>query len=101
MQLRCFDSESKVYLQERTYVSRNALICNFFFRSEFLKIRRRFAHPTSNEIANLLKKAAPEQYNIHTRKILENIAAHCQSCQRMDQTIPISSIYAVQYSIQL
>ena len=29
------------------------------------------------------KRATPNQYNANTRKILEDISKHCQSCQRM------------------
>ncbi len=55
----------------------------FFSLPELLKIHRRLAHPTPNKLANLLKKAAPKQYNSHTRQILDDIAAHRESCQRM------------------
>ena len=54
-----------------------------FSRSELIKIHRRFAHSTADKLCALLKKAAPQQFDQNTRKISEDIARHCQSCQRM------------------
>eukprot|EP00171_Calliarthron_tuberculosum_P023868 IDg23868t1 len=54
-----------------------------FSKSELLKIHRRFAHPSAEKLSNLLKRAKPEMFDKSTRKFLDEIVSHCQSCQRL------------------
>ena len=54
-----------------------------FTRSELEKLHRRFAHPTTTKMMNLLRKANPENIDKRTRYILEQIYKSCDPCQRM------------------
>ena len=54
-----------------------------FSRADLLKIHRRFAHSSAGRLANLLRKAAPDQLDSNKLKLLEDISATCQSCQCM------------------
>ena len=44
-----------------------------FSRSELAKLHRRFAHPSTAKLMNLLQRATPEEVNEETRKVLEKI----------------------------
>ena len=54
-----------------------------FSRADLVKLHRRFAYPSARKLAIPLRKAAPEQYDSNTLKLLQEITASCQSCQRM------------------
>ena len=60
-----------------------AFSLTFFSKKELEKIHRRFAHPVTDKLCKLLKKAAPRNYCKNTRAMLEEIVKYCQSCQRM------------------
>ena len=54
-----------------------------FTRRELLSIHRKFAHPSTTKLMELLKKASPDHIDDKTRKLLDDIVARCNSCQRM------------------
>ena len=54
-----------------------------FNKTELEKLHRRFAHPSTRKLPNLLKRARPDQVSSETRKVLDNIVASCNPCQRM------------------
>ncbi len=54
-----------------------------FTRQELVKLYSRFAHPPTEKLANVIRRASPENFTPSTRRFLDDIAAHCNSCQRM------------------
>ncbi len=53
-----------------------------FTKQELLKLHRAFSHPTADKLLNLLKLARPWETDAETKKILEDIAKNCDTCQR-------------------
>ncbi len=53
-----------------------------FTQQELLKIHRNMSHPATDKLMNLLKLARPWETNSETKEILEDIAKHCDTCQR-------------------
>eukprot|EP00171_Calliarthron_tuberculosum_P007706 IDg7706t1 len=47
-----------------------------FTRKELIKIHRRFAHPSANKLAALIKRADPGSFDPSTKRILEDIVSH-------------------------
>jgi len=60
-----------------------AEIC--FTKSELLKMHRHFYHPSTDKVMALLKRGYPDQADSGTRKLLMEIAAACQTCQRFSR----------------
>ena len=54
-----------------------------FTRTELEKLHRRFAHPTTTKLLNLLRRADPKRVDDQTRETLERIYRSCDPCQRM------------------
>ena len=54
-----------------------------FARRELLNINRRFAHPSTTKLMELLKIASPEKIDDKTRKTLDDIVSRYNSCQSM------------------
>ncbi len=54
-----------------------------YTRVELGKLHRRFAHPSAEKLFNLLRRAQPDNLTPETRRVLEDIVARCDSCQRM------------------
>ncbi len=54
-----------------------------FTRSELVKLHRRFAHPRTEKLINILRRASPDNNTPETRLFLDYIVARCNSCQRM------------------
>jgi len=44
-------------------------------------LHRRFGHPHSDKLANLLKRTDPEKFNPKIRTMLEKISEYCKLCQ--------------------
>ena len=85
-ELCCFDQpELKIKLQFQKghlyYNWPSALI--LFTKRELEKIHRRFAHPSASKLYDLIRRAAPSELDAKTRIFLDEIVAHCNSCQRM------------------
>ena len=57
-----------------------------YTKQELIKLHRNFSHPNTDKLLNLLKLAKPDQDHEQTKKILEEIAANCEACQRF--TVP-------------
>ncbi len=55
-----------------------------YTRSDLIKIHRRFAHPTPEKLAALLKLAAPQYFEKCMKKLLEDISRRCKACQHME-----------------
>ena len=55
----------------------------FYSRKELLRIHRRFSHPSTTKMMALLERSDPTKIDSETRKILGDIVAKCNSCQRM------------------
>ena len=53
-----------------------------YTKSELLKIHRGFSHPETDKLYKLLKLARPAETNSDTRELLQEIADHCDTCQR-------------------
>ena len=52
-----------------------------FSKGELSRLHRRFGHPSTEKLHNLLKKIEPEKMNKDTRKILEEVVKFCKLCQ--------------------
>ena len=57
----------------------------FFSKSDILKMHKRFAHPTPEKLAALLRRSYPHQHSSSTKRILDGIVRHCNSFQRIAQ----------------
>ncbi len=54
-----------------------------FTRHELVKFHRRFAHSSTDKLANVLRRAPPGNYTPTARRFLDDIFAHCNSCQHI------------------
>lgn len=50
--------------------------------SKFIKLYRNLSHPSTDKLFNLLKIARPCQTEGVMKEIIEDIATHCNTCQR-------------------
>lgn len=58
----------------------------FYTEQELSRLHRRFGHPGSDKLYNLLKAADIEQITPKTRSTIEKIAKHCRLCQLHGQS---------------
>ena len=58
----------------------NMMQC-FYTESELRRLHRRFGHPGTDKLFNLLKEADVQAVSPKTRASLEEIAKHCKLCQ--------------------
>ena len=55
----------------------------FYTVKQLEKLHRQFAHPSAEKLYNLLKTAGLKAVDASTHKLLEDIAARCEPCQRI------------------
>lgn len=56
-----------------------------YTKAELTRLHRRFGHPQTEKLVNLLKRAEPEKLDINTRAMLDKIVKHCKLCQLHSQ----------------
>jgi hypothetical protein len=68
------------------YIEGIVRVCNFL-HSELQRLQKHYIHPSADLLYNLLRRARPNETDIGTRNILEDITKACQNCQ-MHQAQP-------------
>lgn len=65
----------------------------FFITAELSRLHRRFGHPHTDKLINLIKRAATDQLDKKNRLKLEKIVWHCRLCQINAQNPRRSSLH--------
>jgi len=66
-----------------SYVALSISHPTYFTRTQLQKLHRQFFHPSAEKLYNLLRRTRPENTTPATRKMLEDITARCDPCQRI------------------
>jgi len=66
-----------------SYVALSTSHPTLFTRTQLQKLHRQFFHPSAEKLYNLLRRSRPADTTPATRKVLEDITARCDPCQRI------------------